>query len=113
MSESLKPNTRTFPRALICVIAGWTGAHEAYVGKIVPFFLRYTLAVTIGPACVEFDNFIPIALLIAFCSIESVAIIRSDKDRTGLESLLVYLLASAGCFVSLGVLLASLGLNPT
>ena len=29
------------------------------------------------------------------------------------RQLLVYLLASAGCFVSLGVLLASLGLNPT
>ncbi len=115
MSTHQPQNNASFYRALICSAAGWSGAHEAYAGNILLFFIRYAIAMALGPVCVAFDNFIPIALLIAFCSIESIVILHGSQDAQNVplpKRLLIYLLAAIGCYIALGVVLATVGYMP-
>ena len=114
MSLNQQTTGQSFNRALICAIAGWTGAHEAFANKTSLCLLRYCIAMLLGPICLHFDNFIPIAVLIAFCSFESIVILhgnRSDVTTSIWQRLIIYLLAACGCFLAYSITIVTL--NPS
>lgn len=98
-----------FNRALICSVAGWTGAHEAYRGRVSIFLVRYALPLVLAPLSVELDNFIPLSILLTICAIEALVILHgSSRWRTiklG-KRCLVYFFSIANLVLALSIYLA-------